>query len=276
MPTKRRLILITGASGAIGQALALKYARPGHHLLLQGRRLQPLTALAEQCRKQGASAECQIVDLADAQARQNWLEQLRDDALPDLIIANAGMNISNNGDGEDSSQSQQLLEVNLLAPMEMASQLSPAMQARGSGQLVFISSLAAWYGLPVTPSYCASKAGLKAYGEALRGWLAPYGVGVTVVMPGYVSSPMADAMLGPKPWQWSAERAARVIYRGIERNKARISFPFPLNIGSWCLAVLPSAVSQQLVTRLGYASQHSNSKHSNKKHSNKKHNGKAP
>lgn len=265
MPAQRRLILITGASGAIGQALALEYACPGHHLLLQGRRRQPLEALAEQCRQQGASAELQILDLADAKARYSWLEQLCGESLPDLIIANAGINISNAGDGEEPSHSQQLLDVNLSAPMAMASQLCPAMRARGSGQLVFISSLAAWYGLPVTPSYCASKAGLKAYGEALRGWLAPYGVGVTVVMPGYVSSPMADAMLGPKPWEWTPERAARVIRRGAERNRARISFPFPLNIGSWCLAVLPAAISQRLVIWLGYGSQHSDSKHSGSK-----------
>lgn len=261
MSAQRRLILITGASGAIGQALALEYARPGHHLLLQGRRHEVLEALAEQCRQRGASAEPQTVDLADPEARRHWLEQLHGEMLPDLIIANAGINISNSGEGEDPSHSQQLLEVNLQAPMALASQLSPAMRARGSGQLVFISSLAAWYGLPVTPSYCASKAGLKAYGEALRGWLAPHGVGVTVVMPGYVSSPMADAMLGPKPWEWTPERAARVISRGVERNRARISFPFPLNVGSWCLAVLPAAFSQYLVDWLGYSSKHSSSKH---------------
>lgn len=253
MPARRRLILITGASGAIGQALALEYSRSGHHLLLQGRRYAVLEALAEQCRQRGASAKPQVVDLADTEARRRWLEQLKGDALPDLIIANAGINIANHGEGEDPAASQQLLEVNLQAPMALASELAPAMRVRGNGQLVFISSLAAWYGLPVTPSYCASKAGIKAYGEALRGWLAPYGVGVSVVMPGYVSSPMADAMLGPKPWEWPPERAARVIRRGIDRNRARISFPFPLNFGSWWLAVLPAAISQRLAGWMGYS-----------------------
>jgi short-subunit dehydrogenase len=126
------------------------------------------------------------------------------------------------------------------------------MRIRGSGQIALISSLAAYFGLPVTPAYCASKAGLKAYGEALRGWLAPEGIKVSVIMPGYVKSPMCDAMPGPKTLVWTAERAAKEIRRGLDRNKARISFPFPLNWGTWWLSVLPASVSTHIVRWLGY------------------------
>ena len=115
-----------------------------------------------------------------------------------------------------------------------------------------MSSLAGFFGLPLTPAYSASKAGVKAYGEALRGWLAPHGVRVTVVMPGYVASDMCKAMPGPKPFLWSAERAARVIKRRLALNHARISFPFPLNIGTWCLAVLPPEISIKILGWLGY------------------------
>ena len=128
----------------------------------------------------------------------------------------------------------------------------PAMRQRGSGQIALISSLAGYFGLPVTPSYCASKAGLKAYGEALRGWLGPEGVRVNVIMPGYVASPMCEAMPGPKPFVWLPERAARAIRRGLEKDKARISFPFPLNLGTWFLAALPAALSLRIVSLIGY------------------------
>ncbi|HPU79808.1 SDR family NAD(P)-dependent oxidoreductase, partial [Accumulibacter sp.] len=105
---------------------------------------------------------------------------------------------------------------------------------------------------PVAPSYCASKAAIKVYGEAMRGWLAAEGIRINVVMPGYVESSMCRAMPGPKPFLWSAERAARYIRRGLERNRARISFPFPLNLGTWFLSVLPPTVSARILRLLNY------------------------
>ena len=137
-------------------------------------------------------------------------------------------------------------------PLATVDAVLPAMRARGRGQIALISSLAAYYGLPVTPSYCASKAAIKTYGEALRGWLAREGVRVSVVMPGYVESKMCREMPGPKPFLWSPERAARCIRRGLARNQARISFPFPLNFGTWWLSVLPPTVSQRILRLLDY------------------------
>ena len=75
-----------------------------------------------------------------------------------------------------------------------------------------------------------------------------------MVLPGYVSSPMCAAMPGPKPWEWPPEKAAQVIQRGVAKNRARISFPFPLNFGCWWLAVLPAGLSQRLLRLVGYTS----------------------
>ncbi|QOR37454.1 SDR family NAD(P)-dependent oxidoreductase [Billgrantia diversa] len=254
MSAANRLILITGASGAIGGALARAYAARDTQLLLQGRDRQALMATVSDCEAQGAKVTPVYAELTDSCALDAWLDELVGDRLPDLAILAAGMNtdIGTRGEGESQEKSTRLLALNLQAPMQMATVLAPRMLARGSGQLVFLSSLAAWFGLPVTPSYCASKAGIKAYGEALRGWLSPHGIGVTVVMPGYVSSAMAAAMPGPKPFEWPPQRAARAIRRGIERNRARVSFPFPLSLGSWSLSLLPAGLSQRLVRWLGY------------------------
>lgn len=252
-----RRILITGATGAIGSELAKGYASPGIHLFLHGRRQDTLEQVAQTCREQGAHVTLADIDLCNDEALFAWLDTLCVPTPPDLVIANAGINnhLGPKGEGERWEDVRALLDINLKAPMAMLNHLAKRMRQRGTGQLVLMSSLAAYHGLPITPSYSASKAGIKAYGEALRGWLAPFGVGVTVVMPGYVSSHMCHAMPGPKPFLWQPERAARFIRRGIAGNRARISFPFPLNFGCWWLAVLPAALSQRLLKWFDYGEQ---------------------
>lgn len=249
--TALRRILITGATSAIGAALADTYAQQGVTLYLHGRNESKLAGVAERCRAKGAEVRTQCLDVRDFAGLQRWAEVL---GPLDLVIVNAGMNthIGPTGEPEPWDAVEALLDVNLKAAMVIVQVVLPGMRARGRGQIALVSSLAGYFGLPVTPAYCASKAGLKAYGEALRGWLAPEGIRVNVIMPGYVKSPMCDDMPGPKPFLWSPERAAKVIRSGLERDKARISFPFPLNLGTWFLAVLPADLSIRIVRWLGY------------------------
>lgn len=250
----RTVVLITGATGAIGQALAEAYAAPGVSLVLLGRRSGVLRVLAARCEARGAQVRTTVLDLRDRVALRMWLDGLVDEALPDLAIVNAGVNLSASqpGRGEDWDEVDGLLELNVRASLKIAHALGERMRHRGAGQIALMSSQAAWRGLPITPSYSASKAALKAYGEALRDGLARYGVRVNVVMPGYVSSPMCAAMLGPKPFEWDAARAARHIRRGLSANHARISFPFPLSLGCWLLAGLPPGLSGRVLNWLGY------------------------
>ncbi|MGB3425220.1 MAG: SDR family NAD(P)-dependent oxidoreductase [Castellaniella sp.] len=250
----RTVVLITGATGAIGQALAEAYAAPGVSLVLLGRRTGVLRELAARCEARGARARTTVLDLRDRAALQMWLDGQVDEALPDLAIINAGVNLSASqpGRGEDWDEVDGLLELNVRASLRIAHALGERMRRRGAGQIALMSSQAAWRGLPATPSYSASKAALKAYGEALRDGLARYGVRVNVVMPGYVSSPMCAAMPGPKPFEWDAARAARRIRRGLAANRARISFPFPLSLGCWLLAGLPPGLSGRVLSWLGY------------------------
>ena len=174
---------------------------------------------------------------------------------PDLVVVGAGINIDigAQGQGEQWDETRALLEINVMAAFATVEAALPAMRARGHGQIALFSSLAGWRGLPVTPSYSASKAAIRVYGEAIRDWLAPEGVKINVIVPGYVESKMCFEMPGPKPFLWSAEKAANRIKRGLAANQARISFPFPLNLGTWLLGVIPQRLSSFILRGLNYS-----------------------
>lgn len=250
----QRRVLITGASGSIGRSLALVYAVPGRHLILLGRDLSRLNETVQLCEARGATVQHFTLDLTQLDLMRYWTAEVLSGGPVDLLIANAGMNnhLGSHGEPEVWDDVSRLIDLNLKANMALVDAFLPAMRERGSGQIGLISSLAGYFGLPQTPAYCASKAGLKAYGESLRGWLAPEGIKVSVVMPGYVQSDMCNAMPGPKPFLLTADRAALAIKTGLARDKARISFPFPLNLGTWLLAVLPPQLSIRILGWMGY------------------------
>jgi short-subunit dehydrogenase len=247
-------ILITGATGGIGAALARSYAQPGRVLILHGRDTARLASLTQECEKRGAQVHSVTFDLRDASAAVEALRRVSGQCVIDLVIVNAGVSsaIGKGLEAEDWETARAVLAVNLDGAIATVAGVLPEMRRRGAGQIALVSSLAAYYGLPVTPIYCASKAALKVYGEALRGWLAPQGIAVNVVMPGFVQTPMSDRFPGAKPWLMSAERAATLIRYGLERNRARIAFPRVLAWGMWCLAALPAALSQWMVRVAGF------------------------
>ena len=246
-------VLITGASGGLGQALALEYAVAGRTLFLHGRDEGRLAAIAQQCRARGATVSEVIQDLREVKAWIARLDAISRQTPIDLAIVNAGVTNIAGPEGEVWEDIEQVLAVNMVAPLATVSGLLPAMRARGQGQIALVSSLSAWYGLPVTPSYCASKAAVKSYGEALRTWLAPQGVSVNVVLPGFVDTAMSDRFPASKPFLMTPAQAARRIRRGLDRNKGRIGFPIPLSWGTWLLSVLPPTISDRIIRGIGYA-----------------------
>ncbi|AGW15274.1 SDR family NAD(P)-dependent oxidoreductase [Megalodesulfovibrio gigas] len=249
-----RHVLITGATGGIGQALALEFAAPGVRLALCGRDAARLAHLAERCRALGSTVEARTLDVRDGPALRQWIQAV-DDACPvEMVIANAGVSSSLGPDdtAEPIEDVRRLFAVNTLAAVETLSALAERMRQRRAGRLVVISSLGGWAGMPSSPAYSASKAAAKVYGDALRAWLQPYGVRVSVVSPGFVDSPMSRRYQGSKPFTISAAQAALRIRRGAERGQAEIAFPLLLAVGLKLLALLPPRLVD-LILRHGFA-----------------------
>ena len=245
-------IFISGATGAIGSALAKYYAKPDIHLIIHGRNQACLQELAKQCQMAGAEVSILILDLRNISELRSWILRNLAESPPDLVIANAGVSINNiDHFGENWEEVENLLEINIKSTFALVNAIIPLMIKRGNGQIVLISSLAGYYGLPVNPSYSASKAAIKVYGEALRGYLAP-SIKVNVVMPGGIRSKMCNATDAPHGLALEPDQAARNIAHGIAKNQARISFPFPLNLGAWFLNIVPSSIAQLCLNHLGY------------------------
>jgi short-subunit dehydrogenase len=251
-----KVIVITGASGGIGAALARTYARHDTILGLLGRNTAKLSRIKKDCEARGAEVITTSIDVRDTEPLQDWLTHFNQQHPIDLLIANAGVtsSIGANGEPESWKATQNVLDVNFQGVIASIHPLIQPMQQRHSGQIAIISSLAAYRGLPVTPSYCASKAGIKSYGEALRGWLSADGIKVSVVCPGFVESSMSQQFPGNKPFLMSADKAAHIIKKGLDKNRARISFPFPLNLGTWFLAVLPASLGDFILRFFNYGS----------------------
>ncbi|WP_454782255.1 SDR family NAD(P)-dependent oxidoreductase [Legionella sp. WA2022007384] len=248
-----KTILITGATGAIGGALALAYAKPGVKLILQGRKQERLDELKMLCEDQGAQVSIKAVDVRHEEYK-TWLQHMAQEEL-DLVMINAGMNTHTGPEGEPEpwDEVEALVDINILAVMATVHATLPAMRARKKGKIVLMSSLAAYFGLALTPSYSASKAAIKAYGEALQGWVRSDGIKIHVIFPGYVTSEMCNKMPGPKPFLWTPEQAAAAIQKAVSKNKSRFSFPFPLNFGAWCLSILRPGFSQWILSKLRYS-----------------------
>ena len=239
-------IVITGASSGIGAALARLYAGPGVALGVVGRDAGRLGIVGADLRAAGAEVHEGLFDLRDRPALAGYFADFEARHPIDLLVVNAGVLDGRRADGalETADAARQVIDINLLGAIDTVHAVLPAMLGRGSGHIVLVSSLAALSPVTDAPAYSASKAGLLAYGKALRASLAGTGVHVSVVCPGYVASAMTDSHIGKQPGKISSEAAARLIADGIVRRKQVIGFPRLLYMLAMITPFVPEAINR--------------------------------
>ena len=245
-----RSILITGASSGLGEALAYAYAAPDVLLALTARNEARLEKVAAECKARGATVQTALVDVRDAEKLKAFILEFDARHPLDLVIANAGISAGTFRGEDDLVAAQAVFDVNLGGVLNTIHPVLPRMMARKAGQVAIISSLAGIVAWPGAAAYSASKAAVRYYGEALSGYLKRSGVGVSVVCPGWIHTPLVAVNRFPMPFIMSSERAASIIKDGLLRRKTRISFPLGLYFALRLLEALPVFLSTALTSKM--------------------------
>ena len=241
-------VVITGASSGIGEALAIECAKRRDRLFLCGRNAQRLENTAEKCRALGAATDAETIDVTDSEAVAQWLTQCENKAPIERVFANAGVST-----GEETSDNVRRTfatnvggVVNTVLP---AIEIFRNGQERTTKQIVITSSIAGYGPLKACPSYSATKSCVKTWGLALRGMLAPEGIAVSVICPGFIRSRITDANTCPMPFFMEADKAASIILKRADKNKGMISFPWPMRLSTWFLSIMPQFLNE-LINKL--------------------------
>ncbi len=238
------LIFITGASSGIGQALAARFYRAGYALALVARRPAEIQAWADAQGFEPTRTAVYTADVRDVNAiveagRACTLRQ----GVPDVVIAAAGVSIGvDTAELKDLEVTRAVFETNNLGTMATFHPFIGGMAARGSGTLVGVASVAAIRGLPGHGAYCASKAGVVAYCESLRGETRAQGIRVVTIVPGYIDTPLTRGNPYSMPFLMPVEAFAEKAFEAIEAGVSYRVIPWQMGLVAKLMRMLPNAL----------------------------------
>jgi short-subunit dehydrogenase len=229
MDWANKVVLITGASSGIGRGVAVELARRGAAAGLLARRAELLHEVVAEIEANGGRALALTCDVTNAAAVRAAADQLSTSFGPiDVLVANAGVASADQAEELEAEQIAGLINVNVIGVVNSVTAVLGGMVARGRGQLVAISSLAAYRGLPKSAAYCASKAAVSAFFESLRLDLEPKGIAVTIIHPGFIKTPLTAGRKAQMPFLMELDDAVEKIVRAIEKRKKSYAFPWQL------------------------------------------------
>ena len=241
--------IITGASSGIGLELARELAKRGYALALLARRTDLLEQLARELPR-AIALPCDVTDAASVRDAVRRGEQILGGPF-DLAVANAGLGVPNHAAAFNLADAEQVFRVNVFGMLYLYDAVIPSMVERRSGRFAGVASVAGLRGIPAAAPYSASKSAMQSFLEASRVELAPYGVGVTIINPGFIATPMTEKNRFPMPFLMTAGRAARIIANGLERGKRVIEFPRRMSLVMRSVRALPDALYDRVMAPVG-------------------------
>lgn len=247
------LVWITGASSGIGRALALKLAAEGREVVGSARSEDALRKLAQEATGRGTIHPL-AVDVTDPAAVAEAVEVIERTIGPiGQAVLNAGTHKAIDPRLFRAADIAALVGLNLVGTANCLQAVLPPMLARGAGRIAVVGSLAGYRGLPTSSGYGMTKAGLINMAEALRVELAPSGIVVQLINPGFVRTPLTDRNPFPMPFLMEPEAAAAAIARGLASNRFEIAFPWRFALIMKLLRIAPAplafAVTRRMVPR---------------------------
>ena len=245
-------IIISGASSGIGQALALEYASSGITLGLIGRNSERLKHASKLCKEKGATVVSLSHDIKEHSVIESWVKDFNSKHPVDLVVSNAGISGGTGRDGqiETLDDIKEIYDVNVMAAIFFGQCLYEDMKQRGHGQIAFTGSIAGFRGWAGAPAYTSSKSAIHTYAESLRMLGSKHNIKVNIIAPGFVESRMTDQNEFPMPFKLTSTQAAKIIKRGLEKNKRYIIFPFRMHILSLFSRCLPEIAINFIASKM--------------------------
>ncbi len=244
-------VVITGASDGIGKSMAIAFAKRGARLGLIARRRELLEALVPELTKLGSpEVRIAVLDVTDFAAQRAALDGFEREfnGISHLVL-NAGISgrATPTADGWDDIR--KCLELNVFAALNAAEWMKPRMVARKSGTIAGVSSVAAIRGLPDSGAYSTSKAAISTYLESLRVDLAPFGVKVVTIAPGYIETGLTARNHGSMPFLMKSEEAGRIFAEAVLAGRKFTVAPWQYAWLIRILRILPNAVYDRIAAR---------------------------
>lgn len=247
-----RTVFLTGAAGGIARAVALQIAAQGARVGLCDRNADGVVQVAAEITNAGGKTGQATADVCEAEQLSAAFDSLEQQlGPPDLVIACAGISAPTLLDQLSPDRDQLLFEINLLGVARTLQAALPGLRRRGGGWFAGVSSLVALRGLPFTGAYCGSKAAIADYLEGLRPWLETERIGLTMIYPGYVRTPLTEqGAVQPAIKMLAPEEAATYIVKALAEHKSECQFPPTLAWTLRLLRKLPVRMYDRVMTRM--------------------------